>query len=187
MVPWSALLAPAFVSTVLVFFASSLIHMVLKLHQADYRKLPNEDEVRAALRKGGAQPGQYVVPYCADPKEMGSPEMVQKMTDGPNAVLHVRPNGVVKLGPFLGRWGLYSLIVSLLAGYVTRATTTAGAEYLQVFQVSGAAAWLAYAWQAPQDSIWMGKPWSVSLRHMFDGLVYAALTAGSFAWLWPDA
>jgi hypothetical protein len=31
----------------------------------------------------------------------------------------------------------------------------------------------------------MGKPWSSTFLYMFDGLIYAALTAGSFAWLWP--
>ena len=41
-------------------------------------------------------------------------------------------------------------------------------------------AWLAYAWASPSDSIWKGKPWSVTARAMFDGLVYASLTAGIF-------
>ena len=27
--------------------------------------------------------------------------------------------------------------------------------------------------------------WSTTLKSMFDGLVYAALTAGTFGWLWP--
>lgn len=185
MVPWSALLLPALVASVLVFIASSLIHMVLQMHKSDYRKLANEDEVRAAIRRGGATPGQYVLPHCGEPKQMGSPEMIKKFEEGPNGVLYVRPTGVVKLGPFLGKWFGYSFIVSLLAGYVARATLAPGAEYLSVFQVVGAAAWLAYAWQAPSDSIWKAKPWSETIRGMFDGLVYAALTAGSFAWLWP--
>ena len=70
MVPWSQLLLPILLSAVFVFVASSVIHMVLKLHNPDYRKLPNEDEVRAALNKGAPPPGQYVLPHCLDPKEM---------------------------------------------------------------------------------------------------------------------
>jgi hypothetical protein len=58
---------------------------------------------------------------------------------------------------------------------------------LHVFQVVGAAAFLAYAGQSAADSIWKYKPWSVTFRYLLDGLVYAALTAGSFAWLWPNA
>jgi hypothetical protein len=187
MVAWSALLVPALVATVLVFIASSVIHMVLKLHNPDYRKLANEDEVAAALRKNTGTPGQYVIPHCQDSKQMATPEMQKKYQDGPIAVVYIGHNGPIKLGPFLVKWVAYSLIVSLLAGYLAQATLAPGTPYLKVFQVVGAAAWLAYSWQSPSDSIWKQKPWSVTLRGMFDGLVYAALTAGSFAWLWPHA
>ena len=186
MVPWSALLLPSLISAVLVFIASSLIHMVVKWHASEYRTLPNEDEVRAAIRKSSPTPGKYVMPFCKDSKEMGSAEMQKKYADGPNVVMFVRENGAVKLGPFLGKWFAYTLVVSLVAGYVGHATLAPGAEYLQVFQVVGAAAWLAYAWAIPSDSIWMGKPWSSTFVYMIDGLIYAALTAGAFAWLWPE-
>jgi hypothetical protein len=185
MVDWSHLVLPAALAAILVFIASSVIHMVLQMHKADYRKLSNEDEVRGALRAGAPQPGQYVVPHCADPKQMSSPEFIAKLEEGANAVVFVRPNGTVKLGPFLGKWFAYTFVVGLLAGYVAMASLPAGAPYLSVFRVVGAASWLAYAWQAPSDSIWMGKPWSITLRAMADGLVYALLTAGTFAWLWP--
>ncbi len=35
------------------------------------------------------------------------------------------------------------------------------------------------------DSIWKGQPWSVTIKMMFDGLVYGLFTAGVFGWLWP--
>ena len=187
MVPWSALLLPALVASVLIFIASSLIHMVFRWHQSEYKTLPNEDEVRAAINKSRPVPGKYVMPFCKDGKEMASPEMQRKYTEGPNVVMFVRENGAVQLGPFLGKWFAYTLVVSLLVGYLARATLAPGAEYLQVFQVVGAAAWFAYAWAIPSDSIWMGKRWSATLIYMLDGLIYAALTAGAFAWLWPKA
>jgi hypothetical protein len=187
MVAWPALLLPALIAAVLVFIASSLIHMVLRLHKPDYRQMPGEDEVRAVLRRTGASPGQYMIPYCNEPKDMASPEHVKKLEEGPIGVVYVGKPGVPSLGPFLGKWFAYSLVVSLLAGYVARAAVPPGAAYLSVFQVVGAASWLAYGWQGPQDSIWMCKPWSVTLRHMRDGLVYAALTAGAYAWLWPSS
>ena len=185
MVPWSALLLPSAISAVLIFVASSLIHMVIKWHKSEYGTLPNEDEVRLAIRKSSPRPGKYVMPFCKDGKEMASPEMQKKFDEGPNLVMFVRENGSVKLGPFLGKWFAYTLVVSLLAGYVARATVAPGAEYLRVFQVVGAASWLAYAWAIPSDSIWMGKPWSSTFVYMIDGLIYAALTAGSFASMWP--
>jgi hypothetical protein len=185
MVTWSALLLPALLSAVLVFVASSVIHMVLQLHNPDYRKLPNEDDVRAAIKKGAAPPGQYILPHCTDPKEGASPEMQRKFAEGPVGVLYIRENGATRLGPFLGKWFAYSIVVSLLAGYVARIEVPAGADWMSVFRVVSVSAWLAYAWQSPADSIWKGKPWVVTFRAMFDGIVYAALTGAAFAWLWP--
>ena len=40
--------------------------------------------------------------------------------------MYVRPNGMVKLGSFLGSWFAYSIVVSLVVGYLARATVRAG-------------------------------------------------------------
>lgn len=185
MVAWSALLLPSVISAVLVFIASSLIHMVIKWHQSEYKALSNEDEVRAVIRKASPVPGSYVLPYCKDSAEMATPEMQERFVEGPNAVMYVREDGAVKLGPFLGKWFAYTLVVSLVAGYLARATVAPGTDFMQVFQVVGVASWLAYAGAIPSDSIWVGKPWRSTFVYMLDGLIYAALTAGAFAWLWP--
>lgn len=184
-VAWSDLLLPIALSAVFVFFASSIIHMVLKWHSPDYRKLPNEDEARAAIRKGAPGPGQYILPHCKDSKEMASPEMARKYEEGPIAVLYLKKAGKISLGPFLMKWFLYSLVVSALCAYMAGFMLLPGADYLRVFRVVGMAAWLAYSWQGPAESIWKGKPWSLTIREMVDGLVYALVTAGTFAWLWP--
>ena len=34
--------------------------------------------------------------------------------------------------------------------------------------------------------MWNMKPWSMSMKHLFDGLIYGLLTAGVFGWLWPS-
>ena len=182
---YSDLLLPILLSTGLVFVASSVIHMVLQLHNPDYKKLANEDEVCAAIRAGSPAPAQYIFPHCLDPKQAASPEMKAKFDSGPVGVLWLKAPGQMNLGPFLGKWIAYTLIVSAVVGYLASAALTSGAEYLKVFQIVGTAAWLGYAWAGPADSIWKGKPWAVTWRGLFDGLVYAALTAGSFAWLWP--
>lgn len=56
---------PILVAAVLVFVVSSLIHMLFEWRNSDYRKLPNEDHVLAALRAGSPAPGQYVLPHRA--------------------------------------------------------------------------------------------------------------------------
>ena len=44
--PFGSLWLPVMISAVVVFVASSIIHMALKYHKADYKSLPNEDAVR---------------------------------------------------------------------------------------------------------------------------------------------
>ena len=85
-------------STGFVFVASAIIHMVLKYHNTDYSRLPNEDTVRSAIRSGNPAPAQYVIPYCPEMKQMETPEMKQKYTEGPVAVLNVLRTGVPRWG-----------------------------------------------------------------------------------------
>ena len=180
-----ALWLPIVLSAVLVFVVSSIIHMVLKYHNRDYTRLPNEDAVRAALRAGNPEPRQYIIPYCPEMKEMESPEMRQKFIDGPVGVLNLRRSGLPALGPTLLQWFLYSLVVSFFVAYLAAHTIEPGARYLDVFRVVGVAAFLAYAAGQIPAAIWMGKPWSVAWKEVFDGLVYGLVTAGTFGWLWP--
>ncbi len=49
----------------------------------------------------------------------------------------------------------------------------------------GTASFMAYAFGLIPGSIWWGKPWSATIKEVFDGLVYGLLTAGVFGWLWP--
>lgn len=185
MVTWTQLFLPILISAVLVFIASTLIHVVIKWHNPDHKKLPNEDEVMAAIRKGSPAPAQYIFPHCLEGKDKNSPEMQQKFREGPVGVMFIRPSGEIKIGPFLGAWFCYTIVVSILAGYMAQFILPAGTEYMKVFRIVGTASWLAYAWQGPSDSIWKGVPWISTIKSIVDGLVYALLTAGTFAWLWP--
>jgi hypothetical protein len=58
----SALWLPILLSAVLVFVASSLIHMASPWHKSDYPKLPNEQKVMDALRPLAMPPGEYMIP-----------------------------------------------------------------------------------------------------------------------------
>jgi len=48
MVSITALWLPILLSAVIVFVASSIIHMLLPIHKSDYRKLPDEEKVMDA-------------------------------------------------------------------------------------------------------------------------------------------
>lgn len=185
MVTLGALLIPIVLSAVLVFITSSIIHMVLKYHNSDYKALPNEEAVRSAIRAGNPPPGQYIIPYCADMKQMDSPEMKQKFAEGPIGVLNLKPNGYHGMGSTLVQWFVFSLVVSFFIAYVACHAIPAGSRYLEVFRVVGAVGFLAYSAGQIPAAIWMGKPWPVAIKELFDGLLYGLVTAGTFGWLWP--
>ena len=178
---------PVLLSAVLVFVVSSILHMALQYHKSDYSKLPGEANVMAAMRKEGVSPGNYMFPCPENMKDMGSPEMLEKYKQGPVGQLNVFPSRPPAMGKSLLLWFLFSLVISFFAAYLASRTLDAGAHYLQVFRVVGAVAFLGYAGAQPVDSIWMGQKWSTTLKHVFDGLMYALVTAGCFGWLWPQA
>jgi len=77
------------------------------------------------------------------------------------------------------------LVISVCIAYVACHTTPAGSDYMTVFGIVGAVGFLAYAAGVVPASIWMGKPWAITWKEVFDGLLYGLVTAGTFGWLWP--
>jgi hypothetical protein len=184
LVPLTALWLPILLSAVIVFVASSIMHMVLPYHRSDYKQLPEEDKLRAALRPAGLKPGLYFFPFGTH-KDMKSPAMQEKYKQGPVGLMTIFPSGPPALPKFLGMWFAYCLIVGFFVAYLAGRTVHHGEPYLAVFRVVGTAAFLAYGLGYLTDSIWKGQPWSNTIKHVFDGLVFSLLTAGTFGWLWP--
>jgi len=184
MIALSALWLPIVLSAVIVFIASSVIHMVLPYHRSDYRKLPDEDKLLPVLRAAGLTRGLYHFPFCTH-KDMKSPEVIEKFKQGPVGFVTIFPSGPPAMPKFLGLWFAYCLIIGFFVAYLAGHTITPGARYLGVFRVVGTAAFLAYGLGTISNGIWKGLPWSMVLKEAFDGLIYALLTAGTFGWLWP--
>lgn len=183
MVELTALWLPIVLSAVVVYIASSLFHMVLPFHRADYDKLPNEDAVLDALRAQNAGGGDYFAPHCVTAEQRKDPAIKAKFERGPIIFLTVR-HGIGMAASMIG-WLVYCLVVSFFVAYLASRFVAPGTEYLEVFRLTGTAAFLAYAGATPAGSIWMGRKWSTTIRHIIDGLIYALLTAGIFGWLWP--
>jgi hypothetical protein len=181
----AALWLPILLSAVIVFVASSVIHMASPWHKTDYPKVPNEEGLRAALRPLAIPPGDYMVPRASGREEFRDPTFLEKVNQGPNLVLTVLPNGPFSMGSNLVQWFVYSLVVSLFAGYVASRALPSGAQYLDVFRFAGTTAFLGYAAALWQMSIWYRRAWSTTVKATIDGLIYALLTAGTFGWLWP--
>jgi hypothetical protein len=181
----TALWLPILLSAVIVFIASSIIHMTPLWHKTDYPAVPNQDQVQAALRPLPIPPGEYMLPRAPSMKEMRSPEFLDKMRQGPVMIMTVMRNEVIGMGRALTLWFVYCLVVSYFAAYIASRAVPPGTEYLEVFRFAGATAFIGYALALWQMSIWYQRPWSMTIKATVDGLIYALLTAGMFGWLWP--
>jgi hypothetical protein len=185
MVPLTALWLPILLSAVLVFIASSIMHMVLPYHRSDYGQLPDEDKVLAALRAAALKRGLYVFPYCTH-KDMNSPAVMEKRKQGPVGFMTIVPSGLPAMPKFLIQWFVFCILIGFFVALLMSLTVAPGANHHVVFHVALIAAFLAYGVGNLSNGIWKGQPWSVTLKEVIDGLVYGLLTAFTFGWLWPQ-
>jgi hypothetical protein len=187
MVPLTSLWLPILVSAVIVFVASSIIHMALPFHRKDYKPIPSEDGVMEALRRFKIPAGDYFMPHASGPSSMKDPAFVEKRSKGPVMVATVMPGGPVNMGTPLAQYFVYCVVVSTFAGYVAGVALPPGSPYLAVFRFAGTVAFVGYSLALVQSSIWYRRSWATTVRLMVDGLIYGLLTAGTFGWLWPRA
>ncbi|QOI99593.1 MAG: hypothetical protein HRU70_03505 [Phycisphaeraceae bacterium] len=176
---------PIVLSAVLVFIASSIIWAALQLHKNDYTQTPHDAAFQAVLRDNAMGPGLYCIPSRHDGETPAAYQ--ERFTKGPCALLAV-PSGPFNFGKTLGLWFLNQLVLAALIAYVAHAAIPTGdsaPSYFAVFRVVGAVALLAHAGMAANDTLWRFLGWRHAASSLFDGVVYAALTAGCFAGLWP--
>lgn len=185
MVSLLSLWLPIVLSAVLVFGVSAVIHMTPLWHKNDFPKMPREADVLDALRPLAIPPGDYFIPRAGGMREMRSPEFLEKLKQGPVAVLTVLPNGMINMRRSLTQWFVFLILVGIFVGYIAGRTLPFGTPYRHVFQIVGATAFIAYSLALCELSIWYGRAWSLTLKAGLDGLIYALLTAGTFGWLWP--
>ncbi|MHC5065993.1 MAG: hypothetical protein ACYTG5_18690 [Planctomycetota bacterium] len=178
---------PILVAAVFVFIASSILHMVIPIHKGDFTKMDGEAEVMASMRTQGVEPGNYMFPCASSMKEMTSPEMIEKLNQGPVGFMNVYPNGPMNMGKSLGQWFVYCIVISVVVAYLTGIAYAPGAGYPEIFRFAGTVAILGYGLNAFTESIWKGVKWSTSFKFLFDGIVYGLVTGGAFGWLWPAA
>ena len=186
MITISMLWLPIVLSAVAVFIASSVMWMLAPHHKGDWRGFSNEAAVADALRAGGAAPGQYMLPHHGyDRNAMKSPEFQQKLTTGPVAYVTVGPNGPPPMAVNMIWTFLVTLFVSLVVGYIGHWTLRQGIDSGRIWRVIGASALLGYTTGGLANAIWFQTPRSTMAKNIFDGIVYAAITAAIFCWLWP--
>ena len=87
------------------------------------------------------------------------------------------------MSPKLALMFIYNLLVAIVCAYFVSRTAPPDADYLAIFRISGAVAFVAYGMAYFQESIWFGRPWSSTAKTFLDALIYALLTGGVFGWL----
>jgi hypothetical protein len=155
---------PILLASVIVFVASSIIHMAPLWHKSDFPKMPNEDAFRAAVGPLAIPPGDYMIPRPSSSADMKSPEFKAKMEKGPVVMATVLPNGPMGMGQSLVLWFLYIVVISIFAGYVAGRALPVGSYYLSVFRFVGVAAFLGYSGALWQNSIWYKRAWSLTIK-----------------------
>ena len=116
---------------------------------------------------------------------MKDPAFIERRTRGPCCILTITPNGMPWLGGFLTQWFVYSLVVSVFSAYLASRALPVGAEGSEVFRFTATVAFVGYGLALVHDSIWFGRRWSTTIKNLIDALIYGAVTAAVFLWMWP--
>ncbi len=183
MVTLPMLWLPILISAVIVFIAGNILWMALPFwHAKDYGRIDNPKPILDGLASVAS--GQYILPWMD--RKTTTAEQFAEMGKGPGAVMFVRNPSAFSFPRLIGLYFLYTVMIAIFVAYITSRTRPAGTEYLEVFRVSGTAAFLAYGLRGIPDSIWYGKPWKVTFKELIDGLIFGLLTGGVFGWLWPN-
>ena len=185
MVNVTELWLPILVSPVLIFLVSSVIHMLTPWHKDDYRTVPNEDGAMQALRPFGLAPGDYMMPRPSSMADMQSPAFLEKVRQGPKVVMTVLPAGPMTMTRNLVGWFAYLLVIAAIVGELYAMVLRRGADGHDVLHVTLITSFLGYAAALWQMTVWYNRSVGTTLRSTIDGLIYAAMTAGVFAYFWP--
>jgi hypothetical protein len=185
MVGLASLWLPILLASVLVFVVSAAVWMALPHHKTDWSRLPDQEGFMDALGAQNAAPGMYGVPHHLD-VDWKDPEQVAKVAEGPTAFVYVTdPKRMTTMSAQLIQIFIFYLVVNFFIAYLATATLPMGTDYLKVFQVTGAAAFMAHGAAHFMYGIWFGASWSFVWKNVADSLLYALLTAGVFGWMWP--
>lgn len=182
---YTAFWLPTLLSAVFVFASAALLQMATKWHQSDYGTLPDEEAFRAAVKPLAIPPGDYTVPVPKQRSDMRSPEFVKKVEEGPRVMMTVFPNGMTGMGSMLVCQFIYVLFVSWFAGHFSYRVLGAAASDHDIMHTVGGLAFAAYGLALWPLAIWYRRSLKTTFKANVDALVFAGITALTFAWLWP--
>lgn len=176
---------PIVVSAVAVLFSCFVSRVLLGHFRSETKDLPEEDATVERLQKTGVGPGMYVFPGPRRKTTTESEELRQlRINSGPWGSVTIRTQQP-SLTRHLLQTMTFSLVTSIFVGYLGTLALKPGADFLQVFQVTGTAGILAYAFGAIPDAIWFGSTFRHAFMNVVDGLCAGVVTGTIFGFLWP--
>ena len=181
------LLIPVLVAAGLTWLASAVLWMALPHHHGEFRVLPDEEALRALLRQQSLRRGQYIFPHLPRWEEASTEAGRRKFEGGPVGFITIMANRVPSISRHMLLTLAHYLLVCTGIAWAAALLIPAGVDYALVFRPIAVMALLAHGAAIIPEAIWYGKPWGNVLRGLFDAAVYALLTAGAFAGLWPEA
>lgn len=176
---------PIVVSAIAVVFASVAARVIIGHHNADWKDLPEEEATAEHLQKSGTAPGMYLFPgrrrkLTTDLEELRQ----QRMNSGPWGTVNIWARQ-----PSIGRQLLqtltFCLVTSVVVGYLGTLALSSGAQFMQVFRVTGTAGILAYAFGGVPNAIWFGTHLRSAVMDVIDGVCFGLITGVVFGLLWP--
>ncbi|MDF1808105.1 MAG: hypothetical protein P1U42_00260 [Phycisphaerales bacterium] len=190
MVPLTDLILAILIASVAVFFASSMMWMVLPHHRKDFKFLEEKESGYIdAIKNLDIKPGLYMYPGCDHSKSQSDERknaIKERWDAGPWGVLTVYP-GKPNFGMNLLKTFLTFLVITIFVAYITGIGVAPGADYMHVFRIAGTTAILGHCMGGLCGSFFMGKPTRFIITDFIDGIVYALVTAGIIASMWPAA
>lgn len=178
---------PVLLAAGFVWLASAASWMALPHHIGEYRPLKDEAAFAEALRRQSLRRGQYLLPHLDRWEDAATPAGRERFVTGPVAFLTILPNRVPSIRRHLLLTLAHYTVVCSAIAWATQTFVPLGASYHTVFPPVAVMALLAHGSALIPEAIWYGKPWSNVLRGLIDAVVFALLTAGAMAAMWPPA
>ena len=175
---------PILLSSIAVFFASFLAWVVIGHHAPDWSEIPDEGNVIDFIRAQGLRPGQYIFPMARTKEAMADEAKKQRILSGPWGTLNIWGRQV-NMGRNLLQSFVFYLVTSFFIAYLATLALAPGATFSKVFQVTGTAGILAYAFGHVPNSIWFGTHRRPMLMDIIDGVCFGLITGLIFAAFWP--
>ena len=184
MTPVTSLVLPILVAAVAVFILSMIVQMAMPWHKTDFGNVPDDDEFLNAIRQLNIPPGDYTVPSPRLPGGARNPDFVEKWAKGPSVTMTViGPSD--NMGRYMGQWFAFTVLVAVIAGWVTSSIVGPGGDEHAVFHYGAIITFLSYSLGAWPISIWYHRKWSTAFKSAFDAMLYGLATGFVFSLMWP--